>query len=173
LPYWHGRPIGTLSFQQPCLSATNNYIALAGQPFEAPDNPLIQPVHPAGATGPTSTLKTRAPSSPTATPTAKAPCKRLIDSIPLIYISKALYYANTIGWGNIVCLQLLDHLCIIYGLTMSAALEANLLAIKQPWTVEVPIKTVFTQLNKSITFSTPSQYPITNNTAISAGGTRP
>ena len=78
---------------------------------------------------------------------------------------------DTIGWGNTTCLQLLDHLWETYGTITAVELEANLVAMKAPWSTESPIQTVFTQLKDAIAFSSAGQDPISTATAIRAGYT--
>jgi hypothetical protein len=150
------------------------YISITGTPFQAPVNPIEQPGHPRGSTEAEITELNRQhlvnqEAYRLYQPINKSLRNQLIAAVPLLYIEDLL--DDTIGWGNITCLQLLDHLWETYGTITAAKLEANLATMKEPWNTKSPIQTVFTQLKDAIAFSRSRQDPISTATAIRAGYT--
>jgi hypothetical protein len=82
--------------------------------------------------------------------THKSVGNQLIAAVPLLYIETML--DGIIGWGNTTCLQLVDHLWETYDTITAVGLKASFAAMKEPWTTESPIQTIFTQLKDAIAF---------------------
>jgi len=154
--------------------AAATYTALTGIPFIPPVNPPIQPVHVAGATAPQISETNRQHLEnqkiySTYIATDKALLKQLLEAFPATYAQTL--YDQELGWGNLTCLELLTYLWTTYGEITPTELEANLIAMKQPWTTEQPIDTVFDQLTQAIRFSIAGHDTITDATAVRNGYT--
>jgi hypothetical protein len=62
-------------------------------------------------------------------------------------------YNQDLGYNNVTCYELMRHLWSNYGSITSTEMQANLGTIKLPWSTELPIKSVFTQLGDAMAFS--------------------
>jgi hypothetical protein len=138
------------------------YLALTGVEFVPPVNPPAQPDHPNGATAAQITEINRLHVAAQATfrtyyETDKALRNQLILATPSAYV-RALY-DDTLGFGNVTCLQLLIHLWHNYGRITQTELDANLLRMAAAWNPPTPIEVLFSQLEDGVRFATAGNDP--------------
>jgi hypothetical protein len=150
------------------------YIALSvgGVPFVAPLNPPIQPVHQQGATAAQIAENIRQHKEAkiifrTYHDTDKVLRNMLIAKVDVIYI-KALYDA-TVGFGNVTCLELLQHLKTNYGIIKQEELEENTKRMNTPWNPPTPIEALFDQLDEGVIFATAGGEPPAPSTVVRMG----
>ena len=124
--------------------------------FEAPHNPPVAPDHSNDTTAVEYAETNRQHKDDqqvhkTYHDVDKALAKLVINATPLVYL-RALNDVN-IGFGNVTCLQLLDHLWTNYGVITQAELDQNQLEMNAPWHPPSPIEVLFTQLEVGTTFA--------------------
>jgi hypothetical protein len=152
--------------------APDQYLLLTGVAFIPPVNPPAQPEHPPQSTAAQISEINRLHSSAQATfrtyyETDKALRNQLILATPPAYI-RALY-DDTLGFGNVTCLQLLLHLWHNYGRITQTELDANLLRMAAAWTPPTPIESLFAQLEDGIRFATAGNDPPSMPTVVRQG----
>jgi hypothetical protein len=150
------------------------YMALSagGVPFIAPLNPPIQPVHQPGATAAQIAENIRQHKEAkiifhTYHDTDKVLRNMLIAKIDIIYI-RALYDA-TVGFGNVMCLELLQHLKTNYGIIKQEELEENTKRMNTPWNPPTPIEALFNQLDEGVIFATAGGEPPAPSVVVRMG----
>jgi hypothetical protein len=152
--------------------APAEYLLLTGVAFLPPVNPPAQPEHPAQATAAQISEINRLHTSAQATfrtyyETDKALRNQLILATPPAYVRSL--YDDTLGFGNVTCLQLLLHLWHNYGRITQAELDANLLRMAAAWNPPTPIEVLFAQLEDGVRFATAGNDPPSMPTVVRQG----
>ena len=66
-----------------------------------------------------------------------------------------------IRYTNITTLQLLTHLYIVYNKINTSNLESNTTMMKQPYDVDLPIDTIFDQIEDAVEYTSVGNAPFT------------
>jgi hypothetical protein len=148
------------------LALTNNI------PFDIPENPPAQPVHPAAATGPMIAEINRQHVESklifkTYHEVDQALHKQILTSVPDVYI-RALKHATT-GYGNVTSLQLLTHLWSNYGTITQTELDANQTRMQIPWNPPTPVEALFNQRTEGVAFAAAGNEALSDTQVIRIG----
>jgi hypothetical protein len=152
---------------------TAEYLILTEDtPFNIPENPPAQPIHPAGATISVITEANRQHLEAkqifkTYHAVDQALRKQVLAAVPDVY-TRALKHATT-GYGNITSLQLLTHLWTNYGTITQLELDENQLRMQRPWNPPTPVEALFNQLTEGIAFAAAGDEALSNTQVIRIG----
>ena len=147
------------------------YANLSAAPFVPPTNPGPTPIIPAGAQGPQiANIRTEFLEATELfrhySTTDKALKQLLVGAVDEMFIRRL--QTKYLGYLNVSTRQLLDHLYAQYARISSADLQDNDVTFKQAYDPNLPIETLFDQIENGIDFAaaglspyTPEQ--ITNN----------
>jgi hypothetical protein len=150
------------------------YIALStcNVPFIAPLNPPVHPEHPAGST-PSQISEINHQHKEDKKVFRQyhaidnALRNQIIAVVPHVYSSTLS--DDTVGFGNVTCLQIITHLKTQYGVITSDELDNNLLRMKTPWHPPVTIEAMFEQVKNGVKFATAGGDGPSANTIVRIG----
>ena len=131
------------------------YAAYGASPFGVPANLGLNPIIIAGATAIVINEANRRhlierTHYDTYHAADKSIRKQLLEAVPSVYLEEISH--ETLGFGQVTSLQILDHLWATHGTIDDDQLAQNLETIKTPWQPPTPIETLFTQLKKCQAF---------------------
>jgi hypothetical protein len=139
------------------------YLVIAGEAFQAPAAPPVNPVFAAGAAGPIITEANRQHLENIHIfqryhNVDKALVRLIIAACPPSYINALS--DPVLGFASVTCLQMLTHLKTMYGRITMAEKEANQIRMAAPWTPPTSIELLFLQLLDGQRLATAAGEPI-------------
>ena len=138
------------------------YATLSDNPFDPPQNPGPSPEIPDRVTGP-QIAETRAEYEEsvkmykTYDATDKALKQLLLGAVEDMFV-RALRYRH-IGYANVTTLQLLTHLYTVYVNISATGLQENDEKMKTPYDPNLPIETLFDQVEDAMEFAVAGKAP--------------
>lgn len=148
------------------------YATLSAVPFIPPPNPGPSPIIPEGSTGPqianirvafveATNLFTQYST------TDKALKQLLVGAVDDMFIRSL--QTKYLGYLNVSTRQLLDHLYAQYARISAADLQANDITFKKPYDPNMPIETLFDQIDNGIDYAAAGLSPYTAEQVINNG----
>jgi hypothetical protein len=148
------------------------YNTLSAIPFEPPANPGAQPEIPADATGPAAATIRHTFAESTTLFKKYVAVDMVLKQILLGAIDEMFIRAlhtQYVGYLNVTTRDILNHLYTTYACISSADLLANDEKFKAPYDANLPIETLFTQIETSMEYAAAGNTPYTPAQIVANG----